>query len=85
MPDLIATASAYPVPGLELDLFTDTQFASAYLNGAPFACVRRRHAFDPRTAPAWQAWARDGSLMGSASTARGMVRRVAAAALAAAR
>lgn len=54
MSDLIVHASR--VPGLELELRTDTQYASAYLHGRPFATVRRRHAFDPPGSPSWQVW-----------------------------
>lgn len=54
MANLIASASR--VPGLELELFTDTQFADAYLNGRPFASIRRRHAFDPAGDPPWRLW-----------------------------
>lgn len=74
MADLIAKACR--VPGLELEIDTATQYATAYLDGRPFATVRRRHAFDPRTDPPWRAWDVTGRPLASRLSAQGIVRAV---------
>lgn len=73
MSDLLASASR--VPDLELELRTDTQFATAYLRGRPFATVQRARALDSE-APRWQAFGLDGQRFSHAATARSMVRLV---------
>lgn len=71
-------ATATRVPGLVLELRTDTQDATAYLCGRPFATVQRaRHGSD---APRWQAYRLDGTRFAHAASAATMVRMVETAA-----
>jgi hypothetical protein len=45
---------AHPMStSVELEITDATQFADVYVDGRPVASVRRRHACDPRHAPAW--------------------------------
>lgn len=70
--DLLASAS---LPGLSLALMTDTQHASAYLDGRILCTVQRRTAHDAGVAM-WRAYRPDGSWIASAAHAVAMVRCV---------
>ncbi len=75
-------ATATRVPGLELELRTDTQYADAYLNGRPFAHLRRRRVIGEASAPVWSIYLNGSSQMwAGAPTARAAVRMVEAEAL----
>jgi hypothetical protein len=79
MATILATAADYRTLaglGLELELRTDTQFATAYLGGQPFATVQRRRVIGEADQPQWQAYGLDGQRFAHAATARGMVRLV---------
>lgn len=75
MSDLLAKARR--VPGLELELRTDTQFADAYLDGAPFAHLRRRRIIGEADAPVWSIYLKEScGLWYGAASASGAVRVV---------
>lgn len=82
-PDLLVdVTTAYPrlaCLGLELALYSDTQWATAYLDGKPFATIQRAGVYD-REAPRWQAYDLNGKRFAHAATARGIVRLVTGAA-----
>lgn len=72
MADLLARASR--VPGLELELLTDTQWATAYLHGKPFATVERARIYAPAGTPRWQAFGvHGGKAFAAAPSARSIV------------
>lgn len=71
MSDLLACSR---VAGFVLELRTDTTHTTAYLEGRPFATVRRaRYGSDE---PRWQAFGLDGKRIAHASGAGTMVRMV---------
>lgn len=74
MSDLLAAASR--VPGLVLELRSDTQHATAYLRGRPFATVQRKRATDRTPGAAWTVYSLKGERLGGYATARGAVSQV---------
>lgn len=71
MSDLLAAAT---LPGLELELRTDTQYATAYLGGVPFLTLQRRRVIG-ESGPLWKAYTTDGALAFGAYSSPGAVRR----------
>ena len=47
---------------IHLEIYSDTQYATAYCEGKPVATVARRRVYD-YNAPAWKAYATDGTLL----------------------
>ena len=72
MSDLLAAAT---LPGLELELRTDTQWATAYLDGAPFLTLQRRRVTDPEGGPVWRAYTTQGAQAFAAYSHQGAIRR----------
>lgn len=67
-------AKARKVPGLELEIHTDSdRFITAYLNDRPFVMLQRKRVYGPKDEPTWRAFDLMGVEVAHSMTARTMV------------